>query len=170
MSWLRNFKVEHWRLISGFLMVYDMIAVTAAYFMALLLRFDFHYSRIPQKYLDAFFGFLPFYLVFCLVLLGFLRLYRSLWRFASVNELVKLGVFGLISAVFHIVGITLYIRLTSDVSADRMPISYHVIGVFCFWGIPAIRCRMRWSRRRAVRFMVRLRLILCLSARGMRGR
>ena len=39
--------IEHWQVIKAMLVVYDVISIAAAYFIALLLRFDFHYSEIP---------------------------------------------------------------------------------------------------------------------------
>ena len=41
-------KLEHWKVIAIYLIIYDMIAVNFSYFMALLVRFDFRYSSIPQ--------------------------------------------------------------------------------------------------------------------------
>lgn len=36
--------IEHWQVIKAMLVLYDVISIAAAYFIALLLRFDFHYS------------------------------------------------------------------------------------------------------------------------------
>ena len=44
----------------------DIIAVNAAYIVALLLRFDFRYSQIPEYYLGAFLHFAPIYTIFCI--------------------------------------------------------------------------------------------------------
>lgn len=44
-------KLEHWKVIAIYLIIYDMIAVNFSYFMALLVRFDFRYSSIPQTIL-----------------------------------------------------------------------------------------------------------------------
>ena len=43
-------KLEHWKVIAIYLIIYDMIAVNFSYFMALLVRFDFRYSSIPTDY------------------------------------------------------------------------------------------------------------------------
>ncbi|MBR0153833.1 MAG: polysaccharide biosynthesis protein [Lachnospiraceae bacterium] len=100
--------------------VYDIIVVNMAYFMALWLRFDCTFSKIEPQYIVAWEKFIPIYTVFCLVVFWFLHLYRSLWRFASYSELMRVGFSSAITAVFHIVAITaLY---------QRMPISYYCIG------------------------------------------
>jgi FlaA1/EpsC-like NDP-sugar epimerase len=49
-----------------------------------------------------------------------MRLYHSIWRFASINELVRVMASAVITSVIHIVGISLMY--------GRMPISYFMIG------------------------------------------
>lgn len=113
-------KIEHWHVIALLLAVYDVIAVNMAYFLALWLRFDCAISRIGTPYLDAFLRFVPIYTVFSIAVFLILRLYNSLWRFASYRELIRVITASLITAVFHIFFITLLFR--------RMPISYYFFG------------------------------------------
>lgn len=54
-------KLEHWKVIAIYLIIYDMIAVNFSYFMALLVRFDFRYSSIPTDYFVAWRSFAPIY-------------------------------------------------------------------------------------------------------------
>lgn len=110
----------HWHVITLYLMVYDMIAVCASYFLALWIRFDCRFQSIPEEYLIAYTRFLPIYAVFCLGLFVYLRLYRSIWRFASYSELARVIMSTIISFLFHTVGITLLFR--------RMPLTYYVFG------------------------------------------
>lgn len=42
-------KLEHWQVIALFLVLYDVIAVNAAYFLGLWFRFDCTYSRDPRR-------------------------------------------------------------------------------------------------------------------------
>ena len=91
-----------------------------AYFLALWLRFDCAISRIGTPYLDAFLRFVPIYTVFSIAVFLILRLYNSLWRFASYRELIRVITASLITAVFHIIFITILFR--------RMPISYYFFG------------------------------------------
>ena len=116
----RRFDFEHWQSISLLLVIYDLIAVNMAYFFALWLRFDCHFSEIPAEYLTSWERFVPFYSVFCIVAFWFLRLYRSLWRFASTSELMRVVVSSGVTAVFHTVFITVIVR--------RMPVSYYLVG------------------------------------------
>ena len=45
----RKTKIEHWRVIGFFLMLYDGVAVNISFFFSLLLRFDFQFSLIPKS-------------------------------------------------------------------------------------------------------------------------
>lgn len=120
MSKTSKIKIEHWHVIALLLAVYDVIAVNLSYFAALWLRFDCAVSKISSDYLTAFLHFAPVYTAFCILVFWVLRLYKSLWRFASYRELLRVIAASIISAVFHAVVITVFYH--------RMPISYYFIG------------------------------------------
>ena len=113
-------RLEHWQIIAALLLLYDLIVVNVSYLLALYFRFDCVYSAIPKEYLEPCFRFLPIYSVVCLVVFLLMRLYHSIWRFASINELMRVLAAAVITSVIHIVGITLMF--------GRMPISYFLIG------------------------------------------
>lgn len=75
--------MEHWHRITIYLVIYDVFAVTFAYFGALWLRFDLRVSLIPLMYLEPWMKFAPFYALFCVIVFRWLKLYNSIWRFAS---------------------------------------------------------------------------------------
>ena len=79
-------------MISLYLVIYDAIAVNAAYFLGLWFRFDCTYSAIPGEYLSAYLKFTPWYTVFSVFVFWILRLYNSVWRFASYSELIRVGI------------------------------------------------------------------------------
>lgn len=93
-------KLEHWQVIALYLVVYDVIAVNAAYFLGLWLRFDCTYSAIPGEYLSAYLKFAPWYTVFSILVFSALRLYNSVWRFASYSELLRAVVSTVITFLF----------------------------------------------------------------------
>ena len=116
----RKAKIQHWKVIAFYLVVYDIIAVNFSYFLGLWLRFDLQYSNIPREYLSAFLKFAPVYTVAVVIVFYILRLYNSLWRFASFDELNRIFAASVITTVIQIVGITaLFVR---------MPFSYYVVG------------------------------------------
>ena len=117
---MRKKRIEHWQVVSLYLVLFDVIAVNVSYFAGLLLRFDLHFSQIPEMYLTPFLSFAPIYTVAVLIVFEVLHLYNSLWRFASFSELNRLAVGTIITTVFQIVGITVLFQ--------RMPISYYMIG------------------------------------------
>ena len=124
---MKKKKIEHWQMIALYLVIYDIIAINFAYFFGLWLRFDLHFTSIPAEYLSAFFKFAPVYTVFTIFVFAQLRLYNSLWRFASFSELNRVIVASAITTVFHIVGITVFVR--------RMPVSYYILGAVLQFGL-----------------------------------
>lgn len=130
-------RLEHWKCIAVYLLVYDIIAINISYFTGLLLRFDLQYSAIPEEYFYAFLKFAPFYTVFTVAVFWALRLYKSLWRFASFSELNRILAATVITTVFHIVGITVF--------AVRMPFSYYIFGAIGqFFLVTSVRFAYRF--------------------------
>lgn len=112
--------------VSLMLVLYDMIAVNLAYLIALWLRFDCHYNSIPEKYLKPAFQIMPLHTVVMLGMLIAMKLYQSVWRYASLPELLRIFWASLAGGAVQIVGTLLFLR--------RMPISYYFIGwmlMFC---------------------------------------
>ena len=114
-------KLQHWQVITIWLILYDILAIVMSYFLALWIRFDCQFQKIPQEYMKAYLRFSPIYIVFCLLVFNSLRLYRSIWRFASYRELARVFEATVITGLFHIVGIT--------VLYTRMPVTYYAFGI-----------------------------------------
>lgn len=102
------------------LILFDIIASNLAFGIALWLRFDGRMSMIPETYLHGWFEFIPIYSICILVVyLGF-RLYDSIWRYVSYNEVIRVGIACVITLILNI--------LISVFFVMRMPISYYAIG------------------------------------------
>ena len=117
----KNKKFQHWHKVSIWLMVYDAIAVCASYFIGLWLRFDGRYTMIPSEYLLAYAGFIPIYAAICIAVFWALRLYNTIWRFASYSELSRVMWSSIITSIIHTIGISTLFQ--------RMPISYYLFGM-----------------------------------------
>lgn len=92
-------KMEHWEVVTLLLMIYDFVAVVVSYCAALLIRFDFRFSMIEKQYLHTYYKSILLYAGFCVVLFWFMRLYKSIWRFASYTELLRVSVATVISGI-----------------------------------------------------------------------
>ena len=107
------------------IMFVDALSVMISYFLALLLRFDFIFSRIPVNYLEGYLWSMPYWILSTIVIFYICRLYHSIWRLASVAELRMIITAYLVIMVVDVAGM-LFMHL-------RMPRSYYFMGyVLCF--------------------------------------
>ena len=114
-------KIEHWQVVRLLLMVYDFIAVIVSFGIALWLRFDCKVTSVEPQYLTNYTKTIIIYALFCLVVFWFLRLYKSIWRFASYSELMRVILATVVTGVIY-TGSLLVFNL-------HMPVSYYVIGI-----------------------------------------
>ena len=134
-------SIEHWHIITLIMMLLDFALIHIAYFLALWIRFDFIFSDIPQRYLRPYWGFITLYAAGCILFFWIVRLYRTIWRFASYMELfITLGA-SLLTSGLHALLITLIFR--------RMPLSYYLLGAV-----------LQFAFLLGVRFSYRLFLLL----------
>ena len=106
----------------------DIIAVNAAYFLALLVRFyvNFELRDVAKDYyLPAFLRFAPVYTVLCFLVFVAFRLYGGMWRFAGINDMNRIIGASMITAVIQIIGTTF---VFTPEKYGHMPITYYVIG------------------------------------------
>ena len=104
------------------ILVLDVLAVNAAYFLALLMRFYVNYEFRPtvSYYLTDFLTFAPFYTILCVAIFWLFRLYGGMWQYAGINDMNRIIGASVVTAVLHVIGTALFIR--------RMPITYYIIG------------------------------------------
>ncbi len=117
-------------------MVYDFVTIAFSYFFGLWLRFDFRFTSIPVRYLSVYYKFIIPYALMCVVIYWFMKLYRSIWRFASYNELTNIAIATTICGILNFVLTRLF--------GARMPSSYHVIGFIMQVGFASV---IRFSYR-----------------------
>jgi len=105
------------------LAVLDVLSILAAYFFALLLRFDFMYSHImadSASHIDNYLNLMPLWIAATLLVFYCCRLYHSIWRLASVAELESIF-------LSYVILVPVY-YLISKVTGIHMPKSYYIMG------------------------------------------
>ncbi|MFM1534074.1 nucleoside-diphosphate sugar epimerase/dehydratase [Helcococcus ovis] len=119
MNKIKN-KIQHWQFINLGLLLFDIAAIQIGFLFALLLRFDFSYTTIPSIYIKNYMQITPFYTVITIIVFYFLKMYKSLWRFASVPELFN-GIYSffITTAIHYIIAMIFKIK---------MPASYFIVG------------------------------------------
>lgn len=141
-------KVQHWQKVTLYLVAYDVVAVTMAYFLALLIRFDFAFSRIPIVYFQPWAYFAPVYAIVCILVFWRLRLYNSIWRFASFKELERITYATIVTTIIQFIGVTItlyFVVKGTEYNVSRMPVSYYIMGMMIqFMLITAVRFSYRY--------------------------
>ena len=130
---------QKWKHRALLLCFFDVLSILAAYFLALLLRFDFHFSEIYPVFVE---GYLKSMALWCLVTVGVFylcRLYHSIWSYASVAEMEMI-------VKTYVVLIPVYFVVVKATNM-YMPRSFYCFGMvlnFCFTS--AIRFSYRMLR------------------------
>ena len=107
--------------------LFDAIVIAVAFGAALLLRFEFDFELIKQQYLSAVLTVVSVFSIVTIIVFYLLRLYHSIWRFASVNELERLIIAWMIITVFAVI----FANIDESVNGfRRIPISIWVMGIF----------------------------------------
>lgn len=105
----KKFKIQHWHIVAVMLMVYDTIVVNFAYAVALWLRFDCRFSAIDIKYLEAWIAYIPVRTVITLTVFWLTSMYKRIWRFLGIRELLPMTNATLIAGLINLCGITIFL-------------------------------------------------------------
>ncbi len=118
----------------------DILAVNAAYYLGLVIRFSTNLEIKPEAmdpFLPGYTHFAPFYTVIAVVVFYLFRLYGGMWRYAGLNDMNRIIGANAVTCVIQVVGTILFVK--------RMPISYYIIGaVLQFVFIVIIRFSSRF--------------------------
>ncbi len=107
------------------LIIYDIISIVFASYMAVFIRYEFHVDMIPEHFLMPINRFLPINILLTLGIFYLFRLYHSLWAFAGETELQNLVVSCVISAVINGVGLQFF-----KTAGQPVPQSYYFLYMF----------------------------------------
>ncbi len=107
------------------LIIYDVGSVLAASFLAIAMRYEFELEMIPDYFLNTIIRFLPFNIVFTVLIFSFFKLYNSLWAFAGENELQNIIVACFLSSAIN--GLGLFVVRIEE---RAVPNSYYFMYAF----------------------------------------
>lgn len=123
-------RFERWQIISLALAIYDAVAVNAAFYIALWIRYDCKFWDIPLFYIAALRQFAPIYALFCVLVFWAFKLYNTIWRFAGAHELYKALCATVITLIFQVVGTIAQSHIMGTTAKiPHMPITYYCIGI-----------------------------------------
>lgn len=123
----------------AFLVLYDIMAVCLANFLALVLRYSMEMDEIPDYFMQSVMDHLPIGIVVTLIVFYLFRLYHSLWAYAGMSELQNIVMASFISA--GIQGIFMVAM------ARRVPASYYFFNAFLLLGFTFVsRFSYRFAR------------------------
>ena len=101
---LKKFKNPKKRIRVSLLLCYDTGAILIAEYFALLIRFEFRPSMIKEVFLHSLMSYSFLNLLCSISIFAFFSLYESLWRYASVTELLNTVLACVVSSVIQLVG------------------------------------------------------------------
>ena len=116
---LKNIKNPKKRIRISLLIIYDVLVILLAEYLALLIRYEFHPEKIKPVYITSLMHYSIFNVITTLLVFSLFALYESLWRYASVTELLNLTMACLVSSGLQLVG--------TYMMEYRMPRSYYIL-------------------------------------------
>ncbi len=114
------------------LIIYDIISIALASYVAILWRYDFHLDEIPRHFMQPIERFLPINILLALVIFYFMRLYNSLWAFAGETELQNIVMGCVLSTLVDAAGLQLFKVTTRAVPRSYYP-AYMAVLVVCIF-------------------------------------
>lgn len=104
------------------IMLADIVGIMGSYLLALWARFDFHFTDIPQEFVDGYLHTIWWWVPVCLAVFWLCNLYNSIWRFVSVDALMRIILAYVLLGGLSFACVALF--------GVHMPRSYYVWGLF----------------------------------------
>lgn len=101
------------------ILIYDLLTIAASYFLALLLRYDFQFSKIESYALQTYYKVIVWYMLICVIIYCFCGLYDSIWRLDYFDEIKKEGIAFILCICVKLLSITIF---------GYNPRSYYIFG------------------------------------------
>ncbi len=107
------------------LILYDVLSIVVASYVAILIRYEFTIRDIPEHFLSPVQTYLPINILITLAIFYFFKLYDSLWAYAGEREMQNLVMACVLSGVVNAIGLQFF---KSDI--QPVPQSYYFLYTF----------------------------------------
>jgi len=118
------------------LVIMDILVIFGSFFLGLWLRFDFRFVSIPEEVRMQYVIYTAVWSGAAVVIFAVRGLYHSIWRFASVDELLRL------LSAYLLLGVGMLVQLQFE--QQHLPYAFYIFGfVFSFVCTMGIRFAYR---------------------------
>lgn len=114
------------------LILYDVVSVVLASYVAILWRYDFHLDSIPKHFMQPIERMLPLNVLAALLIFYVMRLYSSLWAFAGETELQNIVMACALSTLADGIGLQFFRIASQAVPRSYYP-AYFAVLVVCIF-------------------------------------
>ena len=111
-----------------FLYIVDILAINAAFYIALYLRFE---GNIDPQYLKVYLDNMIYLTLIKVAVFSYFKLYKSLWKYASIEEFLQV----IIAAVVSNAGVLSYLFIKQTPLPRSVYIIVTMIDIFLIGGI-----------------------------------
>lgn len=121
------------------IMLVDTLLMVSSYALALLIRFDFHWSQIPMTYVRSWAPCLIVQLIVTVIVFFWRRMYHYIWRTVNAHDVIRMCVSVVLAfALSNLCCVFLSLPLPASV--------WVMVFVFQLCGLVGERCALRlWS-------------------------
>lgn len=124
-------SMRQYRLRVTVVLFMDILCIALSYFLSLLIRFDMHFSNVPVEYVRSTIWGLPWIIISYLIVYRIFNLYKSIWRYASINEAYHIVLAYVTLAVVTVAECIAFIRLEHRIPVGVMLIAYVLSLISC---------------------------------------
>ncbi len=107
------------------LIIYDIISVILASYLAIIIRYEFRVDEIPRHFMTPIEQVMPLNIIVTLAIFYFFRLYNSLWAFAGETELQNIVVSCVLSTIVNSICLQFF-----KTTSQAVPKSYYFFYLF----------------------------------------
>ncbi len=112
-----------------FLIILDILLINFATLCAIVIRFDFRVSKVDLIFSESILSYAPIHTILTMLIFFIFRLYHSLWKYASIEEMTNVIYACTVSSIVQFFGMLF--------SSHHMPRSFYPLNLMfliCFIG------------------------------------